>query len=159
MSAEERLKRAQELSRTRILTPADFERIKQLRLERKLVPAVRARKRGVADGDADGESKPADHGIVEADDLLPDRKKRRQTKEERLADVMKGREGRGEFNKPKGRMNEFASTSNREKARLKNPMMLRLSAAVQAKRNRKLSEKLWAKHGSKKKGQQGRKRR
>jgi protein SDA1 len=133
------------------LTPADFERIKQLQLARKLQPALGNRKRPAPTED--------EHGVLAPDALLPDRKKARQSKEERLADVMKGREDRGKFGMPKGRMSEHASTTNKEKARLKNPMMLRLGQAVQAKRNRSIGEKMWAKAGSTKKKQFGIKRR
>ena len=40
LTKEERIKRAQTISQTRILTQADFERIKVLQMERKLMPAA-----------------------------------------------------------------------------------------------------------------------
>ncbi len=47
-----------------------------------------------------------------------------------MASIMAGREGRGTYGSRKGRLNEFASTTNREKSKHKNPMMLKQRRAA-----------------------------
>eukprot|EP00047_Mylnosiga_fluctuans_P003731 m.230644 g.230644 ORF g.230644 m.230644 type:complete len:691 (-) comp12092_c0_seq1:145-2217(-) len=112
---KERLERARALAASRVLTDEDFAKIKELKLKKKLMPSVRS-KRDAATLEQD---------LLNPDSLLPDRKKRRQTKEERLASVMEGREDRGRYGARKGRLNENASTTNKEKSKRKNPMMIK----------------------------------
>ena len=42
-----------------------------------------------------------------------------------MASIIEGREGRGNYGSRKGRLSEFASTTNKEKSKRKNPMMLK----------------------------------
>ena len=48
-----------------------------------------------------------------------------QDKTERLAAIHEGREDRGKFGTRKAKMDEHASTTNREKAKHKNPHMIK----------------------------------
>jgi protein SDA1 len=51
-----------------------------------------------------------------------------------MSKVLEGREDRGKYNIRKGRMDEHASTTNREKSKLKNPMMLKNSQKARSKK-------------------------
>eukprot|EP00050_Salpingoeca_kvevrii_P018343 m.73051 g.73051 ORF g.73051 m.73051 type:complete len:690 (-) comp8021_c0_seq2:72-2141(-) len=147
LTREEREARAKQLSSLRTLTDEDFAKIRQLQATKRLLPSARAQKRAVEEM----------HEMLEDTALLPERKKQRQNKEERLASVMEGREDRGKFGARKGRMNENASTTNREKARQKNPMMLRHAFKLRSKAKLSLVEKQKRKRKSLARDRRGRK--
>ena len=58
-----------------------------------------------------------------------------------MASIMEGRKGRGKFGSKKLKMDEFASTTNKEKARRKNPGMLKHRSATLAKSFMSMREK------------------
>ena len=55
--------------------------------------------------------------------------------------MMEGREDRGKYGFRKGKMNEFASTTNKDKAKRKNPMMLKYGRTFREKKNRDMRTK------------------
>lgn len=126
------------------LSEVDFETIRQLRLEAKLLPAV-GRKRKREDPVADESTGPAH--ILEPDVVMPEMKRGHQTKEERLESVMMGREDRGKFNVRKG--HEGGST-NRQKEHKKNPMMIKQKLDYKMRGKMSMRDKQIAKTGKKK---------
>jgi len=82
-------------------------------------------------------------GIITESNILGVRKKAKQTYEERMASIAKGREGREKFGSAKGKKKKgvVSSSTNREKARRKPIMMARQSSAVRAKKMASLKEK------------------
>jgi len=69
-------------------------------------------------------SKPRDE-LVDLANIEMIHKKRKHDKEARLATVMAGREDREKFGQRKGKMSEHASTTNKDKAKKKNFMMMK----------------------------------
>jgi len=118
----------------RILTPKDFERIEQLKLEMaemKKNPKNRSRKRQRAE-ESDSDSDDDEDGqhysgggitpgvVVNPEDLEGYSKKRRQNVEERLKSVLEGRE-KWQHNGKSG-----GGSTNKEKSRHKNYTMMRV---------------------------------
>ena len=67
--------------------------------------------------------------------------------------MYQGREDRPKFGRPKGRMNEHASTSNREKTKAKiakNPMLLKGSRSFKSKKKMAMHVKQMMEHRNKK---------
>ena len=73
--------------------------------------------------------------LVDLADIEMVHKKRKHDKASRLASVMAGREDREKFGSRKQKQNENASTTNKEKARKKNFMMLKHKLKKKAKRS------------------------
>lgn len=117
------------LASTRVLTPADFQKLDELRAQagiEKLLGKTNVKK------STDDE--------VEADALVGNTK-HKHSKEERMESIKEGREGRREFGSRKGRRDNARSTTNKEKARKKNIMMVIHKRDVQGKAKRSLREK------------------
>jgi len=131
LTKEERVKRAQVITQTKLLTQADFERIKMLQMERKLMPAGGQKRQRLQEQMRDER---LDH-----DDILPIVKKARQNKEERVASIHAGREDRGKFNIRKG---HEGGTTNTQKSKKKNPFMIKQKKgySASAKYNKKRTE-------------------
>ena len=79
-------------------------------MERKLLPSA-SNKRSRVDRDE----------VLEENALLPNAKKAHSTKEERVASIMEGRDGRGKFGIKKG---HEGGTTNKMKDKRKNPKMI-----------------------------------
>lgn len=119
------------LATTRILTPADFAKLEQLKMEagvQKLL-GIRGKHAGVANEEE-----------VDADNLVG-LVKRKQTKEERIESIKEGREGREKFGSRRGKIATPHSTTNREKQRKKNFIMTIHKRQVQGKAKRSLRDK------------------
>ncbi|KAI7868089.1 SDA1-domain-containing protein [Spinellus fusiger] len=101
------------LATTRILTPADFARMNELKVA----------------NEAD---------VVFA--ILGPRKKAKQDYEERMASIQEGREGREKFGSKKGNKDR-GSTTNREKSRNKNYVMIAHKRDVVMKSKRSMKDK------------------
>ncbi|GAA6058856.1 hypothetical protein JCM10212_002800 [Sporobolomyces blumeae] len=138
-----------DLATTKILTPADFAKINELRMSaaedeakngggaaarRKLAALAAARKAN------HGES--SDAFLVEGD-ILGVQKKAKNSYEERLAKIAEGREGREKFGSHKHKkLDEKAhSTTNQEKKRKKNYAMVAHSYNVMKKSKASLHQK------------------
>ncbi|ETW05290.1 hypothetical protein H310_04244 [Aphanomyces invadans] len=110
----------------RILTPKDFERIEMLKKEAaEAAKDPKARRKRKAEA-VEKKVLESNHSTVDPATLEGYSKKKRQTMEERLRSVLEGRENYK--HKQKG-----GGTTNREKARLKNFLMLKKSMHVQSK--------------------------
>ncbi|KAH9044217.1 protein required for actin cytoskeleton organization and cell cycle progression [Lactarius hengduanensis] len=144
--------RTSTLATTKILTPADFALINDLRIQaatkavesgggsaakRKLASLEAAKKAADSSGPGDTPTFVSEH------DILGPRKKAKADYEERIASIARGREGREKFGSLKGkRKKETASSStNREKARNKPIMMIMGSKGVRGKKKQSLREK------------------
>ncbi|OAD08678.1 hypothetical protein MUCCIDRAFT_33391 [Mucor lusitanicus CBS 277.49] len=119
------------LATTRILTPADFARLEELKTNKE-IEQIQGKKRGADDVQHDGE--------IDEMTILGPRKKAKQDYEQRMASIQEGREGREKFGSNKGKK-ERGSTTNREKARNKNFMMVAHKQSVLWKSKRSLFDK------------------
>ncbi|TFY77045.1 hypothetical protein EWM64_g6967 [Hericium alpestre] len=139
------------LATTKILTPADFAMLNDLRLKA-ASKAVEAgggtsakRKLSELQGAQKSSSSAADEqtAVVGEEDILGPRKKTKADYEERMASIAKGREGREKFGSMKGKKNRetVSSTTNREKKRNKPIMMIMGSQGVRGKKKQSLREK------------------
>lgn len=130
---QERLKAEEEafikVASTRVLTPADFQKLEELRTQAGLEKIM-----------GNGSRKGANEDTVDAEKLVGSTK-HKQNKEERMAGIAEGREGRREFGSRKGKRDADRSTTNKEKARKKNIMMMIHKKGVQGKARRSLREK------------------
>lgn len=171
MTPEERAKLRMEVSATRVFTPADFEKMRKLvereqRAKRDPREAAR-RKRALARGDgfeelsgddmdSDVDSDEEDNirvtGMVDPADIMATATKKRQSKAERLAKVVAGRE-KFEASARAG------GTTNTEKKRKKNFTMTKFSqeTRTKGKGKRMLTNKRQGKGGNF--GHEARKRR
>lgn len=115
-----------ELASSRILTPADFLKLQELRTEEGV-----ARLMGVKNNEE----------LVDASRLTGPISKYKQTREERLEKVLEGREGRDKFGSRRGKRENARSTTNREKERKKNFVMMIHKKAVFGKQKMSLRDK------------------
>ncbi|KAI0781265.1 actin cytoskeleton organization and cell cycle progression protein [Trametes elegans] len=152
-TAEEAVQRISSLATTKILTPADFALLNDLRIKaaseavergagsstkRKLAALESQRKTLLASGDGT-----LAETFISEDDILGPRKKAKADYAERIASIEKGREGREKYGSLKGKKNKAApsSSTNREKARNKPIMMILASGAVKGKKKASLRQK------------------
>jgi len=135
-SLEERKAKAMEVTSNRILTDADFKRIEAAQLRKQVQGFSKSRnKRRRLDEDKPAvvnSAKPRDE-LVDLANIEMIHKKRKHDKESRLATVMEGRKDREKFGGRKGKMNEHASTTNKDKAKKKNFMMMKHKIKRKAK--------------------------
>nr|CAG4636856.1 EOG090X030C [Ceriodaphnia reticulata] len=129
---EERKAKAAAVSLSRILTDKDFSRIDAAQVKKQLEASKARRKRKIAD-DLDDSIKRGE--LVRLDDIEKVYKKRRHDKDSRLATVLEGRADREKPSKKPKRQNPFASTTNAEKSKKKNFMMLKQKAKGKQKRS------------------------
>ncbi|KJE92920.1 Scad1 protein [Capsaspora owczarzaki ATCC 30864] len=151
----ERKQKAALLSANRILTPEDYAAIRKKRLEmlaNNTINQRRSRKRGHEEVDNSAEA--IEERLIEDSGLLsstavgagsmpsetvdpsalePQFKRYRQDKAERMASIMAGREDRLKYGSRKGKHNNHASTTNKEKAKRKNAMMILHGQGVRSK--------------------------
>ncbi|KAF4615384.1 hypothetical protein D9613_002888 [Agrocybe pediades] len=135
------------LATTKILTPADFALLNDLRLkaaskEVETVGGSKA-KRKLAALEAAKAHQTEENEFISENDILGPRKKAKADYAERMASIQKGREGREKFGSRKGKQNKAApsSSTNREKARNKPIMMVLSSNAVRGKKKASLRDK------------------
>ncbi|KAG6850477.1 hypothetical protein H0H93_012898 [Arthromyces matolae] len=138
------------LATTKILTPADFALINDLRIQAASKAVENGggshAKRKLAALEADkksAQSTEQNDSFISEYDILGPRKKAKSDYAERMASIQKGREGREKFKSNKGKIKkEVASSStNREKARNKPIMMILSSGVVRGKKKASLREK------------------
>ncbi|PSS30922.1 hypothetical protein PHLCEN_2v2547 [Hermanssonia centrifuga] len=143
--------RVSSLATSKILTPADFALLNELRIKDASQTVEHgggsAAKRKLATLEANRKilSQPGnmEDTFVSEMDILGPRKKSKADYAERIASIEKGREGREKFGSMKGKKNKAApsSSTNREKARNKPIMMILSSNAVKGKKKASLREK------------------
>ncbi|KGB76985.3 protein SDA1 [Cryptococcus deuterogattii R265] len=147
--ASQTTKKLSLLAQQKILTPADFALLNELRLKaakelaaagggsaaKRKLAALEASKRHVGEDEAD-------RFLTEAEILGP-RKKAKATWEERMESIQKGREGREKFGSMKGKKKKAApsSSTNKEKAKNKPIMMALHSNKVVSKKKASLRDK------------------
>ncbi|CAI4036716.1 hypothetical protein SMKI_16G0300 [Saccharomyces mikatae IFO 1815] len=117
-----------EIASTRILTPADFAKLQELRNEESVANIM-----GIHKQDRREE-------LVDASTLTGPIKYK-QSREERLQKVLEGREGRDKFGSRRGKRDNVRSTTNREKERRKNFVMSIHKRSVRGKQKMSLRDK------------------
>ncbi|SJX66532.1 related to SDA1-required for normal organization of the actin cytoskeleton and required for passage through Start [Sporisorium reilianum f. sp. reilianum] len=136
------------LATTKILTPADFAKLTELR--------IAAAEEAIAQGGLAGnrakrqldelkslKRTTAAGAFLDEGDILGPRKKAKATYEDRMASIEKGREDRDKYGSKKGKKNKEkeSSSTNREKQKTKNFQMIARSWSVRSKKNASLREK------------------
>ncbi|KAI0822667.1 SDA1-domain-containing protein [Trametes gibbosa] len=150
--AEDAVQRISSLATTKILTPADFALINDLRVKvaseavergggsgtKRKLAALESQRKLLASGDGT-----LAETFVSEEDILGPRKKTKADYAERVASIEKGREGREKYGSLKGKKNKGtpSSSTNREKARNKPIMMILASGAVKGKKKASLRQK------------------
>ena len=138
------------LATTKILTPADFAKLTELR--------IAAAEEAIAQGGLAGNrakrqleelkslkrtTSAAAANFLDEGDILGPRKKAKATYDDRIASIEKGREDREKYGSKKGKKNKEkeSSSTNREKQKTKNFQMIARSWSVRSKKNASLREK------------------
>lgn len=139
MPVEERKAKAAAVSTSRVLTQDDFQKIRMAQMKKEMDAAPgKAQKRKYLDIDSDEESRGE---LLSLRDIERLHKKPKSDKETRLATAMAGRTDRKEFVRKKTKINPFSSSTNKEKKKQKNFMMMRYSQNVRSKTSRSFREK------------------
>ncbi|XP_043369975.1 protein SDA1 homolog isoform X2 [Dermochelys coriacea] len=139
MPVEEQKAKAAAVSTSRVLTQEDFQKIRLAQIAKELNSAPgKAAKRKNIEIDSDEERRGELLSLRYIEHL---HKKPKSDKETRLATAMAGKTDRNEFVKRKTKMNPFASSTNKEKKKQKNFMMMRYSHNVRTKNKRSFREK------------------
>ncbi|PWN40815.1 SDA1-domain-containing protein [Ceraceosorus guamensis] len=158
-SAAEQAEQFSKLATTRILTPADFAKLAELRLKaaeeaaasgkkgsaaakREIAELKAASKRTATQASSAGSAVDTTNTMLSEMDILGPRKKRKADYEERMASIAEGREGREKFGSKKGKKTKHSSTTNEQKAKKgKNFNMIAKSFSVRNKAKTSLREK------------------
>ncbi|KAG7499171.1 SDA1-like [Solea senegalensis] len=136
---EERQAKAVAVSSSRLLTQDDFKKIRLAQMAKEVNAAPgKGQKRKIVDSDNEEDGSGELLTLRKIEKL---HKKPKADKETRLATAMAGRTDRKEFVKKHTKLNPHASTSNKEKRRTKNFMMMRHSRNVRTKGKRSFREK------------------
>ncbi|XP_006871636.1 PREDICTED: protein SDA1 homolog isoform X2 [Chrysochloris asiatica] len=139
MPMEERKAKAAAISTSRVLTQEDFQKIHMAQLSKELSAAPgKAEKRKYIEIDDDEEPRGE---LLSLRDIERLHKKPKSDKETRLATAMAGKTDRKEFVRKKSKMNPFSSSTNKEKKKQKNFMMMRYSQNIRSKNKRSFREK------------------
>nr|KAF6432301.1 SDA1 domain containing 1 [Rousettus aegyptiacus] len=139
MPMEERKAKAAAVSTSRVLTQEDFQKIRLAQMRKELDAAPgKAQKRKYIEIDSDEEPRGE---LLSLRDIERLHKKPKSDKETRLATAMAGKTDRKEFMRKKTKMNPFSSSTNKEKKKQKNFMMMRYSHNVRSKNKRSFREK------------------
>ncbi|PWZ01239.1 SDA1-domain-containing protein [Testicularia cyperi] len=148
LAAEE--EKISQLATSRILTPADFAKLTELR--------IAAAEAAIAQGGLAGNrakkqleelknlkrtTSSVNANFIDEGDILGPRKKAKATYDDRIASIEKGREDREKYGSKKGKKNKEvqSSSTNREKEKGKNFQMIARSWSVRSKKNASLREK------------------
>ncbi|KAG2186655.1 hypothetical protein INT44_002879 [Umbelopsis vinacea] len=132
---EKRKEAALKLATSRILTPADFAKMNDMRVTAKADVIVHGKRKATTQTEEETSSEYVTEGAI-----LGPRKKAKQDYEERMASIREGREGRDKFGSSRGKT-ERGSTTNREKSRNKNFLMISHKRSVVNKSKASLHEK------------------
>ncbi|XP_051960277.1 protein SDA1 homolog [Xyrauchen texanus] len=135
---DERKAKAAVVSNSRLLTQEDFKKIRIAQMAKEVNAAPgKGQKRKNLESDEEEEK----GEILSLRDIEHLHKKPKSDKETRLATAMAGRTDKKDFIKKRSKLNPYASTSNKEKKRKKNFMMMRHSQNVRTKGKRSFREK------------------
>lgn len=135
---EERKAKAAAVSGSRLLTQDDFKKIRLVQMAKEVnaAPGKSQKRKHVDEDESDNEGE-----LLTLRNIEKLHKKPKADKETRLATAMAGRTDRKDFIKRRTKLNPHASTSNKEKRRKKNFMMMRHSENVRTKGKRSFREK------------------
>ncbi|GFV39021.1 protein SDA1 homolog [Trichonephila clavipes] len=122
--------KAETISQSRILSEAEFVRIKAAQLSKKVTYAKGKKRTAVTLSEPVTENPE----IVSLNDIERLAKKPKATKEERIASIMEGREGREKFGKKKQK-SEFASKTQKQNDKNKAFMMIKHKVRSKVKRS------------------------
>ncbi|XP_076844981.1 protein SDA1 homolog isoform X2 [Brachyhypopomus gauderio] len=134
---EERNVKAAAVSTSRLLTQDDFRKIRLAQMAKDVNAAPGKGRKRKNDDDEDTER----GELLTLRDIERLHKKPKSDKETRLATAMAGRTDRKDFVRKKSKLNPYASTSNKQKRKKKNFMMMRQSKNVRTKGKRSFREK------------------
>ncbi len=137
-SLEERRAKASEVTVSRILTDADFKRIESAQLKKQVQGFSKSKnkKRKLDEERATPVKMSAGREeLVDLANIEMVHKKRKHDKEARMASVLEGRKDREKFGSRKGKANEHASTTNKQKLKNKNFMMIKHNLKRKAKQS------------------------
>ena len=141
LTVEEKEEKAKLVTASRILSDAEFKKIESAQIK-KQVQAIRKNKKGkkrtireVTEDENVISSGLHRDELVSLANIEMVHKKRRHDKEARLATVLEGREGREKFGSRKGKMNPMSSTTNKQKLKNKNIMMVKHKFKAKAKKS------------------------
>ncbi|RKP21354.1 SDA1-domain-containing protein, partial [Rozella allomycis CSF55] len=126
-----------EFLQTKILTPQDFAKMKQTEeqdLAERMAGVKKSKKRSA---DAMNEN----DELVNVKDIEGYQKRAKQTYEERMESIKAGREGREKFGSRKGKKDKECSSTNREKQKKKNFLMVAHKKEIKGKSKLKLRDK------------------
>ncbi|KAK9955080.1 hypothetical protein ABG768_014985 [Culter alburnus] len=138
---DERKAKAAVVSTSRLLTQDDFKKIRIAQMAKEVSSAPgKGQKRKNVESDEEEER----GELLSLRDIERLHKKPKSDKETRLATAMAGRTDRKEFVKKRSKLNPYASTSNKEKKRNKNFLMMKHSQNVRTKGKRSFREKQMA---------------
>lgn len=141
MPVEERRAKAAMVSGSRLLTQEDFKKIRLAQMAKEVSGAPgkgQKRKAVEVDEEDDGESRGE---ILTLRNIEKLHKKPKSDKDTRLATAKAGRTEKKDRVKKRTKLNPFASTSNKEKKKTKNFMMMRHSQNVRSKGKRSFRDK------------------
>ncbi|KAG0726388.1 Protein SDA1 [Chionoecetes opilio] len=137
LTADERAQKAGDVACSRFFTDEDFARIAATQAAKRVEKFTKSSNKKKRGKKRKGPEESA--GSASTGELVPLKniemifKKRKHDKDARMESVAGGREGREKFGVKKGRMNPHASTTNREKIKGKNFMMLKHKVAGKQK--------------------------
>uniref|UniRef100_A0A3P9LS79 Protein SDA1 n=1 Tax=Oryzias latipes TaxID=8090 RepID=A0A3P9LS79_ORYLA len=135
--AEERKAKAAAVSGSRLFTQDDFKKIRLVQMAKEVNAAPgKGQKRKAVEFDEEEKGE-----LLTLRNIEKLHKKPKADKETRLATAMAGRTDRKDFVKKHSKLNPHASTSNKEKKKHKNFMMMRHSQNVRTKGKRSFREK------------------
>ncbi|XP_030046506.1 protein SDA1 homolog isoform X1 [Microcaecilia unicolor] len=139
MPVEDRKAKAAAVSTSRLLTQEDFQKIRlaQIATEVNAAPG-KAQKRKNISIESDEESRGE---LLSLRDIEHLHKKPKSDKETRLATAMAGKTERKEFVRKKMKLNPYSSSTNKEKKKHKNFMMLKYSQNIRSKNKRSFRDK------------------
>jgi len=134
LTLEEKKEKAKEVTCGRILTDDDFKRIDAENLRKQVVAARKVKKKKADNTDVNVDSFAARRELVTLDSIEMIHGRKKKTKEERVAALKADREVR-EKRGGRRKMNEFASTNNKQKAKKKNFGMMKHKIKQKVKRS------------------------
>lgn len=139
MPVEERKAKAAAVSGSRLLTQDEFKKIRLVQMTKEVNAAPgKGQKRKAVDSDDEGDRRGE---LLTLRNIEKLHKKPKADKETRLATALAGRTDRKDFVRKRTKLNPHASTSNKEKRKTKNFMMMRHSQNVRTKGKRSFREK------------------
>jgi protein SDA1 len=124
VGTEDKVERSRRIVESRLLTQEEFKQIQSRQLAKQL-SADQRNGRGTKRKRQDSDAKHDDREVVPLSSIEFVHKKRQHDRESRLATVMAGREGRDKFGRPSERQNPNSSSTNKQKKKTKNFMMVK----------------------------------